>query len=415
MARLSGLVLLALGALLATLGTVLLITAALAAGGFAGALFAGGAVLFLIGVGLLISAVAVLGRTKPLGGPVPGAAASGTFAADTTETAEIDGSSYTVAYQTPIRGKHGRPSSLVVSTSVESDGEFRITGETGFDRICKSVGLAAELHLDDPDFDDTCFVRTDAVAFTEAYFRDPLKRVAVVDLRRLGFPEVCLANGRIEARWVGFDPAKDDRPDLTADAAARLILLSRNLPAPQPEFAARSGAWRKRWQFVLWGLLVAFALTLFSLLAYTPLSFWSLLGRAAVPLLLGWPAFGFVAATLLRGTSRSHVAWGALMFGSILLFPPGALGTVGLVNGLTDGSPEAVHDARVVRKYTTKSKNTTNHHVECQSWREPGETMSFRVGSAEYNRVVEGRSHLRVTTRAGGLGVEWLVSKQLAP
>lgn len=415
MGRLSGLVLLAFGGTFATFGTILMVVAALAADGFAGSLFAGGVIVFLIGVGLLIGAVAILRRTKPITGTQPAATgSSGTFAADATETAELDGTPYTVHYQTPIRGKNGRPSSLVVATAVPTDGEVRITGETGFDRLCKSVGLAVEIQADDPDFDDTCYVRTDAVEFTQAYLQDPIKRVAVVDLRRLGFPEVCLADRRIEVRWVGFDPAKDDRPDLAVDAAARLILLSRNLPAPQPEFAARTGTWRKRWQVVLWLLLVAFALTIFSLFAYTPLHFGSLLSRAAVPLFLGWPAFAFVSVVLLRGTSRSHTAWGALMFGAILLFPPGALGTVALVNGLTDGSPPVPHDARIVRKYTTKSKSTTNYHVECQSWSEPGETVSFRVGAAEYAGVVEGKSHLRVTTRAGGLGVEWLVSKQLA-
>lgn len=415
MGRLSGLVLLAVGGTLATFGTILMVVAALAANGFNGPVFAGGVVIFLIGDGLLIGAIVVLRRTKPITGVQPPAAgSSGSFAADTTETAELDGTAYTVHYQTPIKGKNGRPSSLVVGTAVPTDGEFRITGETGFDRLCKSVGLAVEIQADDPDFDDTCFVRTDAVEFTQAYLTDPIKRVAIVDLRRLGFPEICLADRRIEARWVGFDPVKDDRPDLAVDAAARLILLSRNLPEPQPEFAARTGTWRKRWQVVLWLTLVAFALTIFSLFAYTPLHFGSLLARAAVPLFVGLPAFAFVSAVLLRGTSRSHTAWGALMFGAILLFPPGAIGTVALVNGLTDGSPPTAHDARIVRKYTTKSKSKTNYHVECQSWSEPGKTVSFRVGSTEYNRVAEGKSNLRVTTRAGGLGVEWLVSKQLA-
>lgn len=415
MGRLSGLVLLAFGGTFGLFGTVLMLVAALAADGFNGPFFAVGVVVFLLGVGALIGAIVVLRRTKPITGIQPAAdGSSGSFAADATETAELDGTAYTVHYQTPIKGKNGRPSSLVVATTVPTDGEFRITGETGFDRLCKSVGLAVEIQADDPDFDDTCYVRTDAVEFTQAYLADPIKRVAVVDLRRLGFPEVCLADRRIEARWVGFDPLKDDRPDLTADAAARLILLSRNLPEPQPEFAARTGTWRKRWQVVLWLSLLAFALTIFSLFAYTPLHFWSLLVRAAVPLFVGLPAFAFISAVLLRGTSRSHTAWGALMFGAIPLFPPGAIGTAALVNGMTDGSPPVPHDARIVRKYTTKSKNTTNYHVECQSWSEPGKTMSFRVGSAEYERVVEGQSHLRVTTRAGSLGVEWLVSKQLA-
>ena len=101
------------------------------------------------------------------------------------------------------------------------------------------------------------------------------------------------------------------------------------------------------------------------------------------------------------------------MIGAIFLFPPGAIGTVGLVNGVTDASQPETHDAVIVRKYTTRSKNSTNYHVECQSWREPGETENFGVGFADYKQVVEGKSKLRATTRAGGLGIEWLVSKQV--
>jgi len=412
MARLSALFLLVFGGFVTLFG-VLGVVAAFAVRGGKALPLAVAIGVAVVGLLLVRWAVRIMRRTTPLGGATPAGGAAGAYSGDSSDTFELDGSPWTVAYTTPIRGKNGRPSKLVIHTPADCTHEFHITGETGFDRLAKNIGLAVEVQTGDPDFDGVCYVRTDTPAFTEAYLTDPIKRVAVVDLRRLGFPEVRLAKGRVEANWTGFDAEKHDRPDLTADAAARLVLLARNLPAPQPEFDLRTGGWRRTWQYILWPALLLFALTIFALIPFTPLAFGQIVWRAAGPLLLGVPAFGVVAATLLRGSSRSHGAWGALMIGALLMFPPGAIGTTALVNGVTDTSPPVVHDAPIVRKYTTKSKDSTNYHVECPSWRVPGETDSFGVSHSEYGRVVVGRSKLRATTRAGGLGVEWLVSKEV--
>ena len=101
------------------------------------------------------------------------------------------------------------------------------------------------------------------------------------------------------------------------------------------------------------------------------------------------------------------------MVGACILFPIGSFGTIGLVNGLFDQSAPVVHDAVIVEKYTTKSKNKTTCYVRCASWRTPGETETFRVSAMDYGQIVPHQSHLVATTRAGLLGVEWLESKQV--
>jgi len=413
MARGCSLFLFALGVFFSLIGAVCLLAFAVQ-GNINANQFLLFVVFEMIGVAILVIAVRALRRTKPFGettsvfeGRV------GQYLADTSETFEIDGSPYTVHYQTPVSGKNGRPSSLVVSTPVECDYEFQITGETWFDKFCKNIGLAVEIQTGDSEFDETCYVRSDTVAFTEAYLTDPIKRVAIVDLRRLGFPELILGHGEMSAKWLGFDPNQHDKPDLTTDAATRLVLLSRNLPPSQPEFEYRTGQWRRQWQFLLWAFLIVFALTIFTLALYPPTHVDEILLWAAGLLAVGAPVFAFLSAMLLRGTSRSHNAWSGLMIGAIFLFPVGSLGTISLVNGVTDASQPVAHDVLIIRKYTTKSKNSTNYHVECQSWRGAEKTEKFSINSAAYSRVVEGKSKLRATTRAGGLGIEWLVSKQV--
>ncbi|MCI0702476.1 MAG: hypothetical protein L0241_15440, partial [Planctomycetia bacterium] len=337
----------------------------------------------------------------------------GEYIPNVSTTYEMDGSSYTVRYEPPVKGKNGRPSSLIIHTPVETKGEFQIVVETWFDKLCKRFGLAREIETGDDSFDEQCYIRTDMEEFTKAYLSDPVKRVAIVDLRRFGFNSVSVDDGDVSVIWSGFDPLKHDQPNLVEDVAARLILLARNLPAHQPEFEHRTGQHRKMWQAVCWLGLVAYALTIFSLIAFTPVVTFDLLLRAAPVLLLGFPLFAFVSALLLSGTSTSHYKWGGLMLGSLILLPLGSAGSVALLNGLLDSSQPVTHTAVITEKYTSRSKNKTRYHVRCESWRKPGETLSYQISSAEYGAVVPRLSRMMVTTHAGGLGIEWQKSRQV--
>jgi hypothetical protein len=314
-----------------------------------------------------------------------------------------------------VKGKHGRPSALTITVPVPTTGEFQVVPETWFDRFCKRLGVATEIQTGDDTFDAESYVRTDAVEFTQEYLADPVKRIAILDVRRLGFPKVTLKDGTVTALWTGFDPGRHDKPDLTADAAARLVLLARNLPPHKPEFDSRTGQHRKEWQVAFWAFLALFAATILSLIAYPPTWAGELVGTAALVFVPGLAIFAYLSAWLLSGTSTSHYAWGALMLGAVFLVPMGSIGTVGLLNGALDKSKMQVHTQLIVDKYTTRSKNTTHYHVKCASWREGGGTESFKVSSTDYNAVVPHRSHMVVATCPGALGIEWLDGKRVVP
>lgn len=372
-------------------------------------------VVFLVvdffAIGLLAGAVIILRRTKPLGSSSDGATAA--YPAHIPVHHELDGATYTTVYTPPVKGKNPSPSVLTVSIPVACDGEFEMGVETWFDKLGKRIGIATELQTGDDQFDEQCYIRTDALEFTTAYLADPLKRVAILDLRQFGFLSLALKNRVLSATRINFDPRNDDRPEFIPDVGARLVLLARGLPDHQPEFDNRVGAGRKFWQVVLWVLLVGFALLVFSLVAFTPINGGDLILRALPVLLVGWPLAAVGSAWLLSGTSRSHLAWRAIMLGSVILFPVGSAGIVGLLNGTLDDSVPTTHNAVIVEKYTTRSKNTTHYHVRCPSWRKPGETESFEIRGDEYNAVVPHRSKLVVVTRGGGLSVEWMVSKRV--
>jgi hypothetical protein len=337
------------------------------------------------------------------------------YSANKAVEEELDGVPYTVRYTPPVKGKHAKPSVLTISTDVDCDHEFDMVVEKWFDKFCKKLGVAVEVQTGDDKFDDECYIRTDSPAFTAAYLADPVKRIAILDLRRFGFLDVTLKDGTLSATWSGFDPDKHHRDDLSAEVAARLVLLARDLPAEKPEFAERTGGRRRVWQVVLWVFLAGFALTLLSLIAYSPTHGSDLLLLALPVLLVGWPAFAVLSAWLVRGTSRSHYTWGWLMLGSLFLFPVGSAGAVSLLNGVLDVSNGTTHDAVINEKYTTRSKGKTKYHVRVQSWRDAGDTESFQVGFNEFQAVTPNKSKVVVVTRSGGLGIEWIESKRVAP
>ena len=414
MARGCGLLLLAFAALMLVLcgvGTLVMLGELPRQGVFPLLVFL---TLDVVAITLLVVAVVVLRRTKPWTGPsaAQGGDPTDRYPANQSTAHDLDGVAYHVHYTPPVKGKHARPSVLTFSAPVACSGEFAMAAETWFDRLCKRWGIAVEVETGDAAFDEGCYVRSDTPAFAEAYLSDPLKRTAILDLRRFGFLHVALRDGKLSVVRHGFDPVADDRPEFSAEVAARLVLLARNLPAHQPEFDERTGSGRRTGQVVLWALLLGFALTAVSLFAYPPVETLDLLVRALAVLVV-WPLFAYLSAWVLSGTSRSHIAWGGVMAGSLLLFPIGAGGIVGLLNGALDDSPDATHDAVIVEKYTSKSKNKTNYHVRCASWRPGGGTITYGVASTEYNAIVPHRSKVVVVTRAGWLGVEWLKSRRV--
>lgn len=369
-----------------------------------------------IGVGGLAFLIAVwqFRRALPMAGGIGGVGSTaGPYPANVPDTRNMDGLPYTVLYTPPKTGRRPEPSQLQVSAPVCIACEFQIVRETAFDRWAKRSGLAVEIQTGDEVFDGACYVRSDHPAFAAAYLADPVKRGAILEMRRLGFSDLTLKNGELSVVRPGFDPAKDDRPNLAADAAAQLVLMGRKLPSREPAFDESSAGRRKAWLWVLWSLLAVFNTPAVFLPAYLPMSPWEAVAKAAGVTVLGLLAFAALAAVLLRGTSTSHLTWGRLVLWSAVLFPAGAFTTVVLVNGATDTSPEVVHDLMIVGKYTTSGGKGggKGYHVTCASWRSPGDTESFSVASSDYDAIVPSRSHLSITTRAGALGVEWVVSR----
>jgi len=289
-------------------------------------------------------------------------------------------------------GRTGARRSCDFSTPVRADGEFHLAPETRFDRFFKRIGLATEIQTGDDEFHAECYVRVRHAG---------VRRRVPGRTRSSGWPsgtcsgpsgfrDVALAGRTVTATWTGFDPHRDDRPNSSRRRAARLLLLARE-PAPSTSRsstivpAGTGGCGR----VALWVFLIGFTATIFSIFAYPVISTLELLGRAAVVWVVGFPAFAYVSALCLRGTSTSHYVWGGLMAGAFFLPVPGR-GVSGRSCCSTASSTphrKSCTTCFIVEKYNDEGRRTRRTtHVRCQSWREGGGTESFDVFVAGVRR-----------------------------
>jgi len=414
--RLFGLFLIAVGVVIEALAVGILISLLMKPGVLEVGFIVGIVVAMIVGSSFFIAGIFAMRKRAPISSTTTAVAVGtrvGNYVCSTPQQMELDGEPYTVLFVSAIQGKNGRPSKLLISSKIALNGEFEIVPESGFDRFAKSWGLAKEIQTLDETFDERCFVRSDTVAFTQAFLEEPAARAIIGDLHKQGFKNVVMKDGELRAEWLNFDPAVHDRAELVEEIGARLILLTRKTPQELPEADMTARVQRRTWAAFLWVSLILFALTMFGLIAYPVLNSWPLIGRAAILFLGAFPASLFLVGKLLGGTSRSHYAWATWAMVAIVLFPLGCVGTLATFNGLMDSNPETEHPALIVRKYTTRNKNTTNYHVECRSWNNAQDTEKFSVNASEYRQVVEGQSRMIVTTRPGWLDIEWIQGKRL--
>lgn len=374
----------------------------------------------LAGAGVLIVAWVLLRRTATVDpGYVDGEFHR--FHGDKPQSAELLGRGYRVFYQTPVKGKNGRPSLLRVSVPTESPESFSITRQSWFDRWAKNVGLAVEIDAGDADFDDACYIRTDSTDFTQAFVEDAGKRRAILELRALGFSEIALRDGEFQANWTGFDPLKNDGQDLLVEAAAHVLILAENLPEGTPHapredspFGDQRSRSTSRAAYIgLWALLLTLAPAFFLVFWFKPV-FTSELILTALPIVIpAYLLFAVLAFALLRGVSISHDRWAKQMWAGLAVFALGGVGAVAAINGLLDTAAPTLHRVTVVNTTTTRSRNSTTYYAVCESWRPGGGQLEFSISRPEHDSVQRGRSKMEVNVCPGKLGVEWIVGRRL--
>lgn len=322
---------------------------------------------------------------------------------------------YDADYFPGTTGKNARPAHLIVTLEHPIPGDFTILRETSFDRFCKRIGLAKEIQTNDRSFDDAFYIQTDTPEYARPYLADREKRQAIQRLFEMGFEKVDHDGEKLVATWTGFPHGGEECDRYAREAAESLVVLTRNLPAKPAITLRRRTLSRKSLQWVGWvGVILGIGLLIGFFIAMASNSFvlnhWGLFGTVLPVVGLAFLVYLWLAAWLVRGHSTSHLQLWSFFLAGIFLFPSlGLLGTERLNVWLDTSTPQE-HVTTITNKRSKKNKNSYSYYVNCPSWNEPGRVFEFKINRAEYDRVNPGRSQIRMMSRAGWLGFEYVDS-----
>jgi len=337
----------------------------------------------------------------------------GVFNFTGTVQAAVDGIPYTCRY---VPSGKNSPPKMIVQVSCSSPGQLTVTRESRIDSFFKKIGFSAEVQTGDKEFDDAFYVLTDTPGFASAYLRGPSRCRAVENCFGAGSTYVKLDGKNVSAQLSPFHANNPEHQERVLACARHLAVLSKDIPvsfesdslfgAPQAKakraivLTAAVGSFNLGFVSLIWAQQ-------YPVLDAGPLFFKSL--KTSVPVLL---AVLFLAAMLLRGRSSSHRDF----FISVFMLIPGLIllgfGSAGVLNGRNDMTENQDHFVRVLSKYKTHSKNSTTYHALIESWRHGRSQEHVTVPWREYRSIAPGQSRMRVTTRRGFLGFEWIVSRQ---
>ena len=148
--------------------------------------------------------------------------------------------------------------------------------------------------------------------------------------------------------------------------------------------------------------------------AYPPLDAGDLMRlslRYSAPALLG---FLVLSVVLLKGRSSSHRDLGLVLLASSLGAIVGGFGGFTVANGYLDGGAATSHDAAVLARRKTSGRSES-HYVTVASWRAGRESEELDVPRRLYEAAGAQGARLRVTTRPGRLGFEWIEALAVLP
>lgn len=308
----------------------------------------------------------------------------------------------------------GAPPTLAVLAATDSLEAFTLTREVASDRFFKGTGVAREIQTGDPAFDREVDIESDSPAFVRDLLGDAGRRAAVREMFGLGANRIRQRAGVLRVEWAPLDLRRPPAPAAVTTAAERLGALVRDPaahagepPPPVERAVARGGLVCA----VVGGLAGVGGVALF----FDAIWRFPLVNDDSAwvdSLKLSTILFGAIVVFMAKsvwGTSRAHrklLPWSLVALVGTLL---GGHGLVVEANGWLDASPPVSRPTVVVSKRLSRGKGGTDRYVTVESWRPEDQTEELRVGAGLYERL-EPRQPVEVTTRAGQLGHEWVVT-----
>jgi uncharacterized protein with PQ loop repeat len=313
-----------------------------------------------------------------------------------------------------FRGTDKAPPYFTITIPCSTNGAFKITKESKFDRFFKRLGVCVEMTTHDPEFDDTFYIATDTIPFTRTCLERRENRKSIQAVFNLGFNLLKHDGKSIIITWQRF-PRKQLMETATMETVvAQMATISKKLPEIRQPEQNDSSTWKSK-------RLLAFGIAIFSLISgiitmiigltnYKPLDPGSLFFNSLSYSLPLFVLFVWISLQLLKGRSTSHYELIAVFIIAFFGFPLAGFGYTAYSNGAWDKNMATVHDAQVVHKYYSRNKNSYTYYSVVNSWREDQVNEKIKVSKSFYNHLQPGSSVMAITTKPGRFGYEWIVS-----
>ncbi len=308
----------------------------------------------------------------------------------------------------------------VVSIACTLAGRFKVTRKTGLDRWMKSFVPAIPFRSRDERFDREFNVQTRDMEVTSALLTRPTNRAAVHKLFERGVRIVHLDGDRIKCT----SPRKALSKTHPTRALLEVVESMTTLAAATTKFAThhevRPVSKHDPLVIASWvtlGLLgiAGFFLLIAGGVEFTPVRPATFLLPCAIfglpPI---FPVIALLAMIVQRRTSPYGLVRGlaALAMVVVPLFVSGGMLTA---NGLFDDSSATDHVVTVIDKSRREDKNKVKYHVGLESWWTEGDSRWLQVSKRTYDQLVPDITRMRVRTREGRLGYEWIEGYGVEP
>jgi len=322
-------------------------------------------------------------------------------------------------YERQQGSRNSPPSFSVFLECGATGGDFEVTGESGFDRFFKQIGVTREVQTGDEAFDQRFYIASDAPLFARECFNLPERREAARRLFEKNAAKIAHRGNVLSVLWKGRSSHTEGASNLK-ETVEILAVLAQDLPQNR-EVLSPAGTGEgvcssyRAWVIGLaagslaTGLIsVIWASSSYPVFDAGELFLFTL--KFSLPALA---VFLYFAVTTLAGNSRSHrdilLAGFLALAGSLLL----GCGIAGLYNGMNDISAPEGHTTMIVDKHIHRSKNSKTYKLIVRSWRQGHTIEDLTTNSRNYSKVVPGKDRAVVYTKPGKLGFEWLVSYRL--
>ena len=332
-----------------------------------------------------------------------------TIEEDGVKTGTQNGIKYLSGYTNPL--DHESKSSFFVAVEVE--GAFAGTFEVIKER---SISISySRPKTNDPIFDKEFLINTKSPKFTAAFLQIPDVRQIIKRIFDSGCRNIRCDKKTLGVTWSTAPFPSRNEVDYSfitsvVSLLSALMNTAREIPVILEDKPVRQ---LNKAKTLLWMpiilLLIGFILLSSGLDYYPPLDTYILFLQTIKYSLITLAAFVFIAMRFLKGEHESkNVITGIVLF-SIFSFPMTGMGLGLYLNGWGDASPPKSHIANIVERQESGT-STKSYYLLVESWRRQGETEKFEVKNTFYNRIDPSQTKLRIITKQGRLGFEWIES-----